>query len=35
MSPDWDEVERRSRRSQERPQRLFATSVVVAFAGRA
>jgi hypothetical protein len=28
MRPDWDEVERRNRRNQERPQRLFAISVV-------
>ena len=32
MRPDWDELERRNRRNQERPQRLFAISVVVAFA---
>jgi hypothetical protein len=32
MRPDWDEVERRNRRSQERLYRLFAISVVVALA---
>jgi hypothetical protein len=30
MRPDWNEVERRSRRSQERPQQLFAISALVA-----
>src|SRR5688572_10697636 len=32
MRPEWDELERRNRRAQERPQRIFALAVVVSLA---